>query len=59
MLKALIVRISNGSVIVPKGLFKLNEERENEIEYEDEFKMPEFQEQSNLENWCHVNPNIL
>jgi radial spoke head protein 4A len=28
-LKALIVRITNGSVIVPRGLYKLNDENRN------------------------------
>ena len=32
---------------------------ETEIEYEEEFKMPEFAELGNVENWSHLNPNIL
>jgi hypothetical protein len=64
LLKSLIVRITYGSVICPKGVYRTNEENGkyfipfknklgNEIEFEEEFKMPEMSELSNLENWVH------
>jgi radial spoke head protein 4A len=65
LLKAMIIRITFGSVIAPKGLFKTNEEKgkalilETEIEYEEEFKMPEMAELSTVENWVHLNPSVL
>jgi hypothetical protein len=38
------VRISCGSSIVPKGMYKTNEENPSEIEIDDEFKYPELSE---------------
>ena len=32
---------------------------ETDIEFDEEFKMPEFAELGNVENWSHLNPNIL
>lgn len=55
-LKALIVRITYGSTMVPRGLYKSNDENPLEIEYEEEFKMPELTELNNLENWCFLHP---
>ena len=53
-MKAICVRIAHGSYIVPKGLYKSNDENSksfkiliiiaNEIEFDEEFKMPELTE---------------
>jgi hypothetical protein len=35
------------------------EENPDEVDYSEEFKMPDFAELSNLENWVHFNPYLL
>ncbi len=37
-------------------MYKPNEENAKEVEFEEEFKMPEFADFSNLENWVHLPP---
>jgi len=44
---------------VPKDYYKTIEENPNDIEYNDEFKMPELAELSNTENWIFQHPCIL
>jgi len=44
-LKAQLVRITFGSELVPKGLYRAPEEGEPDVMFEDEpFKLPEFSE---------------
>ena len=63
-LKAMLVRISFSSFIgnlitsVPKGIYKLNDES-GEIEFEEEWKIPDLAELGTLESWHHFHPNIL
>jgi len=58
-LKCQLVRISHSSIIVPSGLYKLTEEQEGvafkrgEVEFTEEFKVPEITELSALEGWVH------
>lgn len=59
LLKAQLVRITHNCEIVPKGLYSPLEDNPDEVDYAEDFKMPEFAELSNLENWLHFNPNIL
>jgi len=53
------VRITHANAIAPKGLYKTNDEDPKVIEFEEEFKLPEFAEFASLENWVHVPPQIL
>lgn len=51
--------------LFPKDFIKFKKKKvikqklDTEIEFEEEFKMPEMAEQGNLENWSHLHPNIL
>lgn len=63
-LRAQIARIAHSTSIVPKGLHKLVEDNEREIEDfvpEDgaELPNPTIQELSRSESWVHYTPNIL
>lgn len=63
-LKALLVRITHGSIIVPKGEFAQDENRNStylalEIKLDPDFKMPDLNELSNPENWSFLHPQIL
>lgn len=40
-------------------MYKTVDDNPKEIEINEEFKFPEYSELSNLENWVHLNPNIL
>lgn len=46
-------------MIVPKGIYKPNDEDPKQVEFEEEFKMPEFAEFATLDNWVHLPPAIL
>jgi len=51
-LKAQLVRITFGSELVPKGLYRAPEEGEPDVMFEDEpFKLPEFSELVGAESW--------
>jgi len=55
LLKAQIVRISTATVIVPKGLYKPNDDNAKIIEFEEEpFKMPEYSELKLPDTWVHL-----
>ena len=68
-LRAQIARISHGTTVTPRGLWKLAEAEEDqpalEIEAkdpeneEDNFKQPETEDQVDLENWLHFPKSIL
>jgi len=46
--------------LAPKGLYRIQEEKPREIEFEEEiFKMPEYGELKNLDNWVHLWPALL
>lgn len=59
LLKAQIVRITHCCEIVPKGLYNAKEDNPDQVDFAEDFKMPDFAELSNLQNWIHFNPNIL
>ncbi|EAS02067.3 radial spokehead protein (macronuclear) [Tetrahymena thermophila SB210] len=59
-LKAQLVRITFGSELAPKGLYRPPEEGENDIQLEDEpFKLPEYTELQELSTWVHMHPPLL
>ena len=59
LLKAQIVRITHNCEIVPRGLMAALEDNPDEVELAEDFKMSEFAELANLENWVHLNPYLL
>jgi radial spoke head protein 4A len=61
LLRAQIARITQMTSIIPKGYFKKQEDVEREIVEvpEEEKKALEFEELKELDNWCHLVPNIL
>lgn len=60
LLKAQIVRISCAAVLAPKGLYKTQEEKPREIEFEEEaLKLPEYAELKNPDNWVHLHHCLL
>lgn len=54
-LRAQLARIQHGTEIVPKGLFEIDEET-NEQKYAEEFAIPGTDELKSLENWSHALP---
>ena len=58
-MKCQLARITHNCEIVPNGLYAKGEENPDEVDFAEEFKMPEFNDLSNLENWVHLNPYIL
>jgi len=59
-LKAQIVRISYTTSIVPKGRFKLPEdETSRDIEVNEEFIVPSFENLKNSNSWVHFYSNVL
>lgn len=60
LLKAQIVRISYGCQLVPRTMFTVNAEDKKEIEpAPEEWKLPDFEFLSQLDNWVHHPQNIL
>lgn len=53
-----MARIQHGTEIVPKGLFEIDEET-NEQKYAEEFAIPGTDELKSLEAWSHALPQIL
>lgn len=63
-LRAQIARIHHGTTLVPKGLYRTQEEEPREIEAdepEDEENkyVPQTENQQSLSNWCHLPKSIL
>jgi hypothetical protein len=58
-LKCQLVRITHNCEIVPNGLYSPLEETPEEVEFAEEFKLPEFADLANPENWVHLNPYIM
>jgi hypothetical protein len=62
-LRAQIARITHSCSLTCKGLYKLNEENEREIEdntpEEGEIKKPSVLDMANKEMWVHHTPSIL
>ena len=55
--------MTHSTTLIPKGLYKLVEDNERDIEEfvpeEGELQMPSTTEMSNPSNWVHYTPNIL
>jgi radial spoke head protein 4A len=52
LLKAQIVRISSASVLCPRGLYKVNDDNQRIVEFEEEvFKLAEYSEMKSLDYW--------
>ena len=58
-LKAQIVRIAFSTQISPNGVYKLSEKGDNTIEIDNDFNFPGHEDLGSLDNWVHMNPNIL
>ena len=58
-MKAQITRITHSLELIPKGIYKVNDENPKIVEFEDEIKFPEFAEISTIEGWFHKNQMIL
>ncbi|CAD8061697.1 unnamed protein product [Paramecium sonneborni] len=58
-LKAQLVRILHSNLIAPKGLYQQKEDNPKELEFVEEFKIPEFAELQNPDSWVHVPAQIL
>lgn len=59
LLKAQLVRITHTCQVSPKGLYAPTEESPDEVDFAEDFKLPEVTELANLENWVHLNPYLL
>ncbi|CAD8116456.1 unnamed protein product [Paramecium sonneborni] len=59
LLKAQIVRITQSTVIIPKGQYILREGEPREIDPAPEYKLPGFHDLKTLNDWMHFNQNIL
>lgn len=58
LLRAQLARIAHAAMIVPKGLFELDEET-NEMKFAEDFTMPATDELKSLETWGNLHPIIL
>lgn len=59
LIRAQIARITHATVIVPKGVYKLNEEDPNIIEIEEEISVPNYDDLLSDESWQHLHAKIL
>jgi radial spoke head protein 4A len=59
LLRAQIARISHSTTIIPKDMYKPQEENDRDIEYNEEFGFPSTGELTSFENWSHLHPIIL
>ena len=57
-MRAQIARITMGTVLIPKGLYEVDEET-NVEKFAEEFPIPSTEELKSLETWGHRHPNIL
>jgi hypothetical protein len=46
-------------VLVPKGIYKVDDEDPQKIDYEEEIAPVITEELASTENWVHLHPNIL
>lgn len=58
LLRAQLARIAHATMVVPKGLFEIDEET-NEMKFAEEFAMPPTDELKSLETWGNLHPIIL
>jgi len=59
LLRAQIARITHGTSIIPKGLYRVQEDSPQEVEAEEEAVTPSTKELSSLDGWVHFQPGIL
>ncbi|OMJ95406.1 hypothetical protein SteCoe_1167 [Stentor coeruleus] len=59
LLRAQIARISSACIIIPKGIYKTNEEEPTQIDVDEEASVPGFEELNSDESWAHYHPYIL
>ena len=59
-MKCQIVRISHATTLVPRGIFRVKEDEEREIEEEEApATKPDIDFYWKMENWLHLSPGIL
>jgi len=58
LLRAQLARIAHAAMIIPKGLFEIDEDT-NEMKFAEEFAMPATDELKSLETWGNLHPIIL
>lgn len=58
-LRAQIARIASGTLLVPRGLYRVCEEDVSSIELEEEPTMLGLEEATSEESWVHLRPHIL
>jgi radial spoke head protein 4A len=57
-LRAQIARITHATVIIPKGLYEMDDET-NQEKFAEEFAVPATEEMKSLETWAHRHPVLL
>ena len=57
-LRSQIARITHSTVLIPKGIYELDEDT-NEEKFAEEFSLPSFDELKSNEVWGHRHPNLL
>lgn len=58
LLRAQLARIAHATMIIPKGLFEIDEET-NEMKFAEDFSMPATDELKSLDTWGNLHPIIL
>lgn len=59
LLRAQIARISSATILIPKGLMKVNEEDPSLVELEEEPAVLNYEEAASEESWVHAHAHIL
>jgi hypothetical protein len=59
LLRAQIARITHGTVLIPKGIYKMSEDDIPVLEFEEEQPVLTSDEMGKLESWAHLHPHIL
>ena len=59
LLRAQIARITHGTVLIPKGIYKMSEDDVPVLEFEEEQPVLTSDEMGKLESWAHLHPHIL
>ena len=59
LLRAQIARIAHATTLHPKGLLEVDEEKEDQLNYAEEFTLPGLADLNSNEVWGHQYPNIL
>jgi radial spoke head protein 4A len=59
LLRAQIARIGHATILHPKGQFENDEDKEDQLNYVDEFPYPALADLNSNEAWGHLHQNIL